>query len=101
MDLRKPLGYYTNDSSLRFHLLSVGEGLMTLIVFPNNQVMLFDCNVTSDNETEILEYLKTAIPTVRNSETDYDEQPIHAFVNSHRDDDHLRGLKKVNASLPI
>ena len=101
MELLKPLGYYTDDSSLCFHLLSVSEGLMILIVFPNNQVMLFDSNVTRDNEEEILGYLEDVIPTVYDSETDKEEQPIHAFVNSHRDDDHLRGLKKVNAKFPI
>lgn len=45
MELTKPLGYYTNNTSLRFHMLDVGEGLMILIIFPNDQVMLFDCNV--------------------------------------------------------
>ena len=57
MKLIKPLGYYTDDSSLRFHVLDVGEGLMILIIFPNDQVMLFDCNITGDNESTILKYL--------------------------------------------
>ena len=41
MELTKPLGYYTDNTSLRFHMLDVGEGLMILIFFPNDQVMLF------------------------------------------------------------
>ena len=57
MKLIKPLGYYTDNSSLRFHMLDVGEGLMILIIFPNDQVMLFDCNITGDNESTILKYL--------------------------------------------
>ena len=51
MELTKPLGYYTDNTALRFHMLDVGEGLMILIIFPNDQVMLFDCNVTDDNES--------------------------------------------------
>ena len=31
MKLIKPLGYYTDDSSLRFHMLDVGEGLILMI----------------------------------------------------------------------
>lgn len=39
MELTKPLGYYTDNTALRFHMLDVGEGLMILIIFPNDQVM--------------------------------------------------------------
>ena len=34
MELTKPLGYYTDNTALRFHMLDVGEGLMILIIFP-------------------------------------------------------------------
>lgn len=101
MNLTNPLGYYTDDTSLRFHILDVGEGLMVLIIFPNNQVMLFDCNVTGDNESAILNYLSDNIPFKMNSATGNVEQFIDVFVNSHRDEDHYRGLKKVNAQYPI
>ena len=101
MNLTNPLGYYTDDTSLRFHMLDVGEGLMVLIIFPNNQVMLFDCNVTGDNESAILNYLSDNIPFKMNSATGNVEQFIDVFVNSHRDEDHYRGLKKVNAQYPI
>lgn len=101
MELTKPLGYYTDSTSLRFHMLNVGEGLMVLIIFPNNQVMLFDCNVTDDNESAILDYLSTNIPFRTNLATGNAEQFIDVFVNSHRDEDHYRGLKKINAKYPI
>ncbi len=101
MELTKPLGYYTDNTSLRFHVLDVGEGLMILIVFPNDKVMLFDCNVTDDNEEKILDYLSLNIPLRKNSDTGNVEQVIDVFVNSHRDEDHYRGLKKVNAKFPI
>lgn len=101
MELTKPLGYYTNSTSLRFHMLDVGEGLMILIIFPNDQVMLFDCNVTDDNEHTILDYLSANIPFRVNPATGNTEQFIDIFVNSHRDEDHYRGLKKINTQYPI
>ena len=101
MELTKPLGYYTDNTSLRFHMLDVGEGLMILIFFPNDQVMLFDCNVTDDNEHTILDYLSANIPFRVNPATGNTEQFIDIFVNSHRDEDHYRGLKKINTQYPI
>ena len=101
MKLIKPLGYYTDNSSLRFHMLDVGEGLMILIIFPNDQVMLFDCNITGDNESTILKYLSDNIPFKMNPATGNTEQFIDVFVNSHRDEDHYRGLKKINTQHPI
>ena len=101
MEINKPLGYYTDDSSFRFHMLSVGEGLMVLIIFPNSQVMLFDCNITTENEEEITQYLANNIPFNYNADTNKNEQLIHVFVNSHRDEDHYRGLKKVNSKFPV
>ncbi len=101
MPLEQPLSWYTDENALRFHLLSVGEGLMTLIIFPNNIVMLFDCNVTDDNEDEVLEFLDKFIPVEYNHDKQQYEKPIHIFANSHRDEDHYRGLKKVNNRFPI
>lgn len=97
----QPLSFYTSDKVLRFFLLDVGEGLMNLIVFPDNTVMLFDCNVTNDNEEGVLSFLDHYIPEVYNSDSKSYEKPIHIFVNSHRDEDHYRGLKKVNSKFPI
>ena len=37
MELTKPLGYYTDNTALRFHMLDVGEGLMILIIFPKQR----------------------------------------------------------------
>lgn len=101
MKLKQPLSYYTDDSSLRFHVLSVGEGLMVLIIFPNNKVLLFDCNVTTENEEKIIKYLADNIPFRHDSDTNTDVQFIDVFVNSHRDEDHYRGLKKINSRYPI
>ena len=99
MELTKPLGYYTDNTALRFHMLDVGEGLMILIIFPNDQVMLFDCNVTDDNESTILDYLSANIPFKINPATGNAEQFIDVFVNSHRDEDHYRGLHNIRYNL--
>ena len=101
MALNKPLGYYCDELALRFHLLEVGEGLMVLLVFPNNQVMLFDCNVRTEDEDTLIEYLSDNIPLNYDPDTETQKQIIHVFVNSHRDEDHYRGLKKVNENFPI
>lgn len=101
MALKKPLSFYCDETALRFHVLSVGEGLMILIIFPNNHVMLFDCNVTEDNKDEILDYLEKQIPFNYDEDADENKKFIHYFVNSHRDEDHYRGLKKINEKFPI
>ena len=99
--LNSPLKYYCDENAFRFHVLDVGEGLMILIIFPNNKVMLCDCNVTEDNSDCILKYLDENIPYNYDSEIEEDAKIIHFFVNSHRDEDHYRGLKKVNEKFKI
>ena len=93
----KPLGYYIadNESSLRFHLLNVGEGLMILIIFPNKKTMLYDCNIMEDNKEQVIKFLEEHIPVRYDVEAKVSCQWIDIFVNSHRDIDHLRGLKHI------
>lgn len=74
------------------HFMNVGQGNMTLLKLANGLVYLYDCNVTNENETEVLGYLKKQIG--KNSEID-------VFICSHRDADHMRGVKKVHAKFPI
>jgi len=101
MTICKPLSYYCDDSALRFHVLNVGEGLMVLLIFPGKKVMLFDCNVKEDNEEEIIEFLSRSIPFTYDADSGEEKQLVNIFVNSHRDEDHYRGLKKVNEKFPI
>lgn len=72
--LNPPLKYYCDENAFRFHILDVGEGLMILIIFPDNKVMLFDCNVTEENADEILNYLDKNIPLNYNEDTDSEEK---------------------------
>ncbi len=99
--LSSPLKYYCDEKAFRFHMLEVGEGLMILIIFPDNEVMLFDCNVTEEDSEDILKYLDENIPYNYDEETEEYAKIIHVFVNSHRDEDHYRGLKKVNEKFKI
>ena len=74
------------------HFIDVGQGNMTLLQLNNGKIMLYDCNVTNDNEDEILQYISNIIDWGTN---------IDIFVNSHRDADHMRGIKKIHAYFPI
>lgn len=91
----EPLSFYESTNSLKFYLIDCDSGLMHLIVFPDETVVLFDCNLTEDNKDRIINLLKRIIPQKD------DKQEIDIFVNSHRDRDHLRGLKEINANFKI
>lgn len=91
----EPVKFYESEKDLKFYLIDCDSGLMHLIIFPDDTVMLFDCNVTEDNGDKILLFLSKVIP-----EKD-EKQEIDIFVNSHRDKDHLRGLKEINATYKI
>ncbi len=84
-----------------FHLLNVGEGLMVLLIYPDQTTMLYDCNITQDNKNWIINYLKANIPLRYSKEEQKKTQWIDIFVNSHRDQDHYRGLKEVRAVFDI
>lgn len=74
------------------HFINVGQGNMTLIQLSDGTVFLYDCNVTGDNQADVLSYVGKAIGWSTN---------IDVFVNSHRDADHMRGILKVHKYFPI
>lgn len=96
-----PFSYYEEGPNLKFCLFDVGEGLMQLIVFPDLSVMLFDCNITDENKDQILIILEELIPERYDKESLENRKWIDVFVNSHRDEDHYRGLIEVNTRFPI
>lgn len=100
--MQEPLSFYNETSKyLQFYLINCQSGLMNLLIFPDDTVILFDCNVTENNEQEILNFLKYKIPKKYKAENNEYVQEIDIFVNSHRDIDHLRGLKKINENFKI
>jgi len=64
---------------------------MVLMCLADDTIMLYDCNVTDDNEAGVLKYLRKVLPKGR----------IDIFVNSHRDADHMRGVQKIHDEFPI
>ena len=74
------------------HFIDVGQGNMVLIEASDGKTFFFDCNITNDNEDEVLDYVEGKIG--------YGTQ-IHAFICSHRDADHMRGVKRLHAQFPI
>ena len=66
--LKEPLLFYKNNDGIKFYLVNCGAGLTHLIIFPNNIVMLFDCNLIQDeehpnrNKDYILNFFKNVIP---------------------------------------
>lgn len=79
-------------TTMELHFIDVGLGNMTLLRFPNGTTWLYDCNITEDNEDAVFRYVKKAM----NGRTRF-----QAFVCSHRDADHMRGVKKVHNKYPI
>lgn len=87
--------YYDSHENFRYSIIDVGSGLMILCIFPNSDVLLFDCNVTVENSENILNYLEDIIPSRWDVDANSYSQWIDIFVNSHRDLDHIRGLKTI------
>lgn len=107
MKYMEPISFYNNEEPLLFYLINCGSGLTHLIIFPDDTVMLFDCNLVEGNSAsggmnteQILAFFKKVIPYKTNDKRNK-YQPIDIFVNSHRDTDHLKGLKDINAKFPI
>jgi competence protein ComEC len=74
------------------HFINVGQGNMTLLKLANGKVYLYDCNVTNANEVDVLAYLRRQIGIGTG---------IDVFICSHRDADHIRGIKKIHAKFPV
>jgi beta-lactamase superfamily II metal-dependent hydrolase len=65
---------------------------MVLIEASSGSKFVFDCNITDDNEDRVLDYIANQIG---------EGKSLHAFICSHRDADHMRGVKKLHARFPI
>jgi len=74
------------------HFIDVGQGNMVLIEASNGNHYICDCNVTNDNEDQVLNYIAGVIGV---------DTLITAFICTHRDADHMRGIKKIHTYFPI
>jgi competence protein ComEC len=74
------------------HFIDVGQGSMVLIQAASGQIFVFDCNITDANATLVLNYVATIVGN---------RQSIDAFICSHRDADHMRGVDRLHAKFSI
>lgn len=74
------------------HIVDVGQGNMVLVKTDDGNNIVFDCNITDQNEDAILNYVGKAFG--------YNSR-ITAFICSHRDADHIRGIRKLHNIYPI
>ena len=74
------------------HFINVGQGNMSLIETSDGKNFIFDCNITNENEEAVLQYVANNIGWYTK---------ITAFICSHRDADHIRGIIKLHNYFPI
>jgi beta-lactamase superfamily II metal-dependent hydrolase len=74
------------------HFIDVGQGNMVLIQAADGKIFVFDCNLTDENENRVLNYVEKQIGRWSS---------IYAFICSHRDSDHIRGIKKLHRGFAI
>lgn len=77
---------------MEVHFVDVGCGNMALIILPESSIFVYDCNITVKNEERVISYVNGIIGK---------NTPIDVFVNSHRDADHMRGIKSLHAAHTI
>ncbi len=74
------------------HFIDVGQGNMVFLQLSDGTRMLYDCNVTDENEDRVLGYLANVMGW---------GSRMNIFVNSHRDADHMRGITRLHQYFPI
>lgn len=73
------------------HFIDVGCGNMVLIR-TSTKTVFYDCNITDDNEGRVLRYLRRVLGS---------NTSIDIFICSHRDADHMRGIKTLHSMFPL
>lgn len=78
--------------STTIHFIDVGQGNMALIQCGNGANLVVDCNIHDGNESRVLDYVRQKIG---------ERGVIAAFINTHRDADHMRGVRALHRRFPI
>lgn len=78
--------------SATIHFIDVGQGNMALIQCGNGTNLVVDCNIHDGNESRVLGYVSRQIGQYGG---------IAAFINTHRDADHMRGVRALHRRFPI
>ena len=74
------------------HFIDVGQGNMSLIECADGSKFVVDCNVTEANRDRVLGYLARQIGW---------NTSLSAFICTHRDADHMRGVATLHRRFPI
>ena len=74
------------------HLIDVEQGNMVLIQCSDGTNFMVDCNVTESNKNRILRYVENQIGQ---------RGLLRAFISTHRDADHMRGVRALHQKFPI
>ena len=74
------------------HFVDVGQGNMVLIQCSDGTNFMVDCNITEGNKDRVLNYVASQIGQ---------RGLLQAFICTHRDADHMRGVRTLHSQSPI
>ena len=74
------------------HFIDVGQGNMSLIECADGSRFVVDCNITEANRDRVLSYVARQIGW---------NTALTAFICTHRDADHMRGVSTLHGRFPI
>ena len=74
------------------HFIDVGQGNMSLIECADGSKFVVDCNITEANRDRVLSYVARQIGW---------NTALTAFICTHRDADHIRGVATLHGRFPI
>ena len=74
------------------HFIDVGQGNMVLVQCADGTNFVVDCNITEDNKSGVLKYVAAQIGW---------GSQLRAFICTHRDADHMRGVQILHDHFPL
>ena len=74
------------------HFINVGQGNMVLVQNTGGTNYMVDCNVTEANKERVLNYVANQIGRTGR---------FRAFICTHRDADHMRGVRTLHNRFPV
>ena len=78
--------------STTIHFINVGQGHMSLVECADGTNFVVDCNITEENADRVLDYLAAQIGAGTR---------LQAFICTHRDADHMRGVQVLHKHFPL
>ena len=73
------------------HFIDVGQGNMVLVQCADGTNFMVDCNITDNNRFRVLNYVANQVG----------RSGIRAFICTHRDADHMRGVRDLHNRFPL